>query len=143
MTDHEIEQVHTIVRAKWPKVKWAIDEWAEFDTGCARIPIDLDSAREALGNLKRNSEKYPTVAGLLKALSGAIQKFHKPGATPTGQVYTRPEIERDQDGLTSFERRVIDDPKFRVFARRAGRLPPERERMLVGEIDQSAGEGNP
>lgn len=91
MIHSEIDSVHAIVREKWPRVKWGDGEWSDFDDGLTSLPIEVEQARAALGNLKRTSDKYPTVAGLLKAISGAVPLKHH-GASPATLTSQYPSV---------------------------------------------------
>jgi len=129
MTPSERDTLAATVRNLWPRVKWGPGEWSVLDEKSAHITIDSAQATAAVRNLKATSDKYPTVANVLGALRRAENTPAVGAASPLPSTKQLPEIER-LDGLTSFEWRVIQDPAFRVFAKRNGRLPTEREAWI-------------
>lgn len=135
MTPTDVQATVNTIKALWPKcVTRTPEQWSVFIEKCSGIESEHAQAVAALRQLLASSDKYPTVHMLLTAIKNTEQRApDAPRRSPTGQSYTPPHIERDQDGLTSFERRVIDDPDFRTFARKVGCLPKARERLLVGD----------
>ena len=80
MTPSEIDSVRRIINEKWPRCKWGEGEWEDFGEGLKNIPVEVEQARAALSYLKRTSDRYPTVAGLLKSIQGASQVKKSAGA---------------------------------------------------------------
>lgn len=122
------------VRAKfcklWPQSRWTEDEWSVVYEKAARIGIDSAQAEAAMRNLKATIDGCPSVAVLL----GALKQAEGPKV-----VQVRREVleavqgyphDLDENGHTSFERRVLEDPAFAKYARQAGRLPKSREAAI-------------
>ena len=137
MTPTERDSVAATIRTLWPRVKWGPGEWSVLDESAGRIHIDTEQATAAIRNLKATSEKYPTVAAVLGCLRRAENKPSIGPASALPGARPLPEIDR-LDGLTSFEWRVIQDPRFREFARKHGRLSPEREAQIEALAGQEA-----
>lgn len=137
MTNTEIDILANTIRGLWPRIArgafaWSPAEWSVLDENAARIEITPDQAVIAVRALKARSDKYPVVSAVLAALKTAENRPHVGAASPMPRGYVRPEPlkELDEYGFTSFERRVIDDPRFRPFARKHGRLSDERETAI-------------
>lgn len=125
----------------WPHSRLTDAEWSVVVEKSARFPIDTDQASAALRNLKATADGPPSVAGILGALRNATPQTVN---ITTGELAAMTDRrspgfalaeQTDELGMTSFERRVRDDPAFRVFARKAGRLIAER----LDEIRRKAG----
>lgn len=137
MTPTDTGTAAQIIRSLWPRCRWEAEEWNLFAEKVAHIEIDAEQARAALRNLKATSDKYPTIAAVLKALANAQAKKIRTAEAAEAKGYTRPVIDT-VGGLTSFEWRVIQDPRFREFARKHGRLSPEREAQVEALAGQEA-----
>lgn len=76
MNASDATATRAIVASLWPRTSsgrfaWTAMEWSTFIESCGRLSISTDQADAALRNLKATSEKYPSVAGLLKAMKSA------------------------------------------------------------------------
>lgn len=136
MSPSEAQGIRSAHARLWPQSRWNDEEWSVVYEKAARIDIDPDQVQAALRNLKATVDGCPSVAALL----GALKQAEGPKAPPSTRHVTEAvygyQHEYDENGHTSFERRVIDDPRFREYARKAGRLPKARERaILAGEIN--------
>lgn len=127
MTPTEVQQTISEFSTLWPKARRTPKEWVVFSDKAERINIDFPQAQAALANLLATSSKYPRVADLLRVLKQAETLPQRMQAASTPQQQHAQDLYlTDEHGMTSFERRVRDDPKFRVYARKAGRLSAER-----------------
>lgn len=137
MTPSERDSMAATVRNLWPRVKWGPGEWSVLDESAGRIHIDSEQAAAAIRNLKATSEKYPTVAAVLNALRRAENRPAIGPANPLPGARTLPEIDLI-GGMTSFEWRVAQDPKFREYARKQDRLSDERESWIDAHAAQES-----
>jgi len=74
MTPSEIQTAASAAKRLWPRLAtprgWTNDEWSVFAAKCSGISVDSEQAEAALRELKGTSDKYPTVASLVKAIKG-------------------------------------------------------------------------
>ena len=75
MTPSDLTETRAIIQHLWPRSRWDDSEWSVFMERAAGLAIDSSQANAALRNLKAESDKYPTVAGLLKAMTNAAPRL--------------------------------------------------------------------
>lgn len=136
MTPLEIMSAKTTFGQLWPHSRMTDVEWGVVAEKACRIDIGSDQATAALRNLKATTDSPPGVAATLAALRAAEggQQQAQP-QRPTGRQEEnwghRAAEMRDQYGLTSFERRVLDDPKFEAYARKSDLLDADRLKSIM------------
>lgn len=145
MTPIEIGTAKTVFGQLWPHSRMTDMEWGVVIEKAARIDVNSEQAAAALRHLKATTEHPPSVAATIAALKSAegprrSQQTQQPTESDTRTWGFRAAEMRDEYGLTSFERRVLDDPKFAAFAKKAGNLDAERRREITARAD-AAGYG--
>jgi hypothetical protein len=140
MTITETTTLKSLFTQLWPHSRMTDMEWGVLAEKAAKIDVSVEQATAVLRELKATIGPPPNVAEVLAALKGAQQArgpYHQPqqpGEKDTRSWGYRAAEMRDEQGLTSFERRVLDDQEFEKYARKAGILTSDRLKEIKAKV---------
>lgn len=143
MTPSEIMSAKATFGQLWPHSRMTDMEWGVVAEKAWRIDITAEQATAALRNLKATADAPPGVAATLSALKAAegpkVQRQAQPATNRERQAWGFRAAEMlNERGLTSFEQRVLDDPKFAAFAKKAGQLDADRLKEIKAKSGATA-----